>query len=97
MTKSVSLRGGSWLNSPRSCRSAYRVLDDPGSVSSNVGFRVVCNVDQKPIERTPLRGGSWDDLPKHCRSAFRAQPHPDDRDVSFGFRVVCPAQQNLEK
>ena len=35
------LRGGSWLNGPELCRSAYRVSYDVGFVL-NVGFRVVC-------------------------------------------------------
>jgi formylglycine-generating enzyme required for sulfatase activity len=36
------LRGGSWLNSPRDCRSALRYRFQPDDAFSNVGFRVVC-------------------------------------------------------
>jgi formylglycine-generating enzyme required for sulfatase activity len=36
------LRGGSWYDGPRSCRSARRVHVRPGYASSDVGFRVVC-------------------------------------------------------
>ena len=36
------LRGGSWLNDPRYCRSAYRNHLQPGYVISYVGLRVVC-------------------------------------------------------
>ncbi|MFM7646624.1 MAG: formylglycine-generating enzyme family protein, partial [Cyanobium sp.] len=36
------LRGGSWYNNPRSCRSANRDLNQPGLANGNVGFRVVC-------------------------------------------------------
>ncbi len=36
------LRGGSWSSFPGSCRSAYRVHDQPGSADYYVGFRVVC-------------------------------------------------------
>jgi len=36
------LRGGSWYNYPRYCRSAYRDHFDPDVVSGSVGFRVVC-------------------------------------------------------
>jgi formylglycine-generating enzyme required for sulfatase activity len=37
------LRGGSWFDSPRSCRSAHRrLLDRPDGASDSVGFRVVC-------------------------------------------------------
>ena len=36
------LRGGSWGNNPRYCRSASRHTLQPGFVSSYVGLRVVC-------------------------------------------------------
>ncbi|MDJ0676093.1 MAG: formylglycine-generating enzyme family protein [Calothrix sp. MO_167.B42] len=47
-TGKAVLRGGSWLFTPRGCRSAYRYLDDRAmvrvSIVSLVGFRVVCAV-----------------------------------------------------
>jgi formylglycine-generating enzyme required for sulfatase activity len=36
------LRGGSWFNIPRYCRSACRYYDTPAFRFSSVGFRVVC-------------------------------------------------------
>jgi formylglycine-generating enzyme required for sulfatase activity len=36
-------RGGSWYNSARNCRSAYRVRFTPGSRSSYLGFRLLRN------------------------------------------------------
>jgi formylglycine-generating enzyme required for sulfatase activity len=36
------LRGGSWFDGPRNCRSAYRLHDQPDDADDNVGFRVVC-------------------------------------------------------
>jgi formylglycine-generating enzyme required for sulfatase activity len=36
------LRGGSWLDYPMDCRSAYRDSSYPGLASLNFGFRVVC-------------------------------------------------------
>jgi formylglycine-generating enzyme required for sulfatase activity len=36
------LRGGSWLNDPEYCRSAYRFYSAAGFDDGNVGFRVVC-------------------------------------------------------
>jgi formylglycine-generating enzyme required for sulfatase activity len=36
------LRGGSWNNPPRQCRSAYRLLDDAVSRPKNFGFRIGC-------------------------------------------------------
>ena len=43
-TGQAVLRGGSWVNDPKDCRSAYR-YDDSRDVRSNyIGFRVVCAV-----------------------------------------------------
>jgi formylglycine-generating enzyme required for sulfatase activity len=36
------LRGGSWFNCPRFCRSAYRFENPPYIARSLIGFRVVC-------------------------------------------------------
>ena len=36
------LRGGSWLNGPRVCRSAYRFLYHPEYRARTIGFRVCC-------------------------------------------------------
>jgi formylglycine-generating enzyme required for sulfatase activity len=36
------LRGGSWFNVPRNCRSAYRLSDHPALRNGLVGFRVCC-------------------------------------------------------
>ncbi|HEY7709128.1 MAG TPA: SUMF1/EgtB/PvdO family nonheme iron enzyme [Candidatus Entotheonella sp.] len=35
------IRGGSWDNNARNCRSSNRNNDDPGNRNSNVGFRVL--------------------------------------------------------
>ncbi|MBM4036081.1 MAG: formylglycine-generating enzyme family protein [Planctomycetes bacterium] len=37
------LRGGSWGDNPRDCRSAYRGRDGPENSAGAVGFRVVCS------------------------------------------------------
>jgi formylglycine-generating enzyme required for sulfatase activity len=36
------LRGGSWTNYPRNCRSAYRLNYSPADAHNFIGFRVVC-------------------------------------------------------
>jgi len=36
------LRGGSWIDGPPSCRSAYRDRDHPDSLNQGMGFRVCC-------------------------------------------------------
>ncbi len=36
------LRGGSWLNYPEYCRSAFRIWDTPDYYDRYLGFRVVC-------------------------------------------------------
>lgn len=41
------LRGGSWEDFPRYCRSAYRSLARPVSAFNSVGFRVVCPLPEQ--------------------------------------------------
>ncbi len=36
-------RGGSWIDDPRDCRSAYRSYSGPDDRITYVGFRVVCS------------------------------------------------------
>ena len=36
------LRGGSWYDFPRNCRSAYRYRPRPDNAEGSAGFRVVC-------------------------------------------------------
>lgn len=38
------LRGGSWLNAPGNCRSAYRSWTNPGLKNENISFRIVCSI-----------------------------------------------------
>lgn len=40
------LRGGSWINDPTSCRSAYRHYNDRDNRFKSFGFRVVCAADK---------------------------------------------------
>jgi hypothetical protein len=49
------LRGGSWNNNPRNCRSAYRNHNQPDNANNNVGLRVVC-LPQHPSTSEPREG-----------------------------------------
>jgi hypothetical protein len=49
------LRGASWNNNLRNCRSAYRNHNQPDNANNNVGFRVVC-LPQYPSPSEPLQG-----------------------------------------
>ena len=44
------IRGGSWLYGSQRCRSAYRKRASPGSLSSDLGFRVVRNAPSQPSQ-----------------------------------------------
>jgi len=89
MTADRPLRGGSWVNDPRLCRSAYRGHALPGNASLNSGFRVVCLPGEVTPPRMLLRGGSWDSDPRYCRSARRSHLQPDIAIGNIGLRVVC--------
>ena len=43
-----TIRGGSWFNSPRHCRSAYRNRLEPDFRSHDIGFRVFCSAPRTP-------------------------------------------------
>ena len=62
------LRGGSWNNNPRNCRSAYRNHNQPDNANNNVGFRVVC-LPQHPSPSEPLEG-----IPAGAQEGSRPAP-----------------------
>ena len=62
------LRGGSWNNNPRNCRSAYRNHNQPDNHNNNVGFRVVC-LPQHPSASEPLEG-----IPAGAQEGSRPAP-----------------------
>ena len=62
------LRGGSWNNNPRNCRSAYRNHNQPDNANNNVGFRVVC-LPQHPSQSEPLEG-----IPAGAQEGSRPAP-----------------------
>ena len=64
------LRGGSWDNGPRNCRSASRSIDHPDYHSNHVGFRVCC----LPQPRDPI-------TTPHNATPHRATPEQMLRDV----------------
>ncbi len=53
------LRGGSWIDRARDCRSATRVWSDPGDRVSNFGFRLCCSAGPREAgaeQKTRRRG-----------------------------------------
>ena len=62
------LRGGSWNNNPRNCRSATRNHNEPGNTNNNNGFRVVC-LPQHPSASEPLEG-----IPAGAQEGSRPAP-----------------------
>ena len=49
------LRGGSWNNNPKNCRSANRNHNQPDNANNTIGFRVVC-LPQHPSQAEPVEG-----------------------------------------
>jgi formylglycine-generating enzyme required for sulfatase activity len=84
------VRGGSWLDLPVYCRSAYRGNYRPAYSDDLVGFRVVRIPTLSIMAQISriLRGGSWFNLPQLCRSAYRLRMHPADSNGIVGFRVA---------
>ena len=50
------LRGGSWNNNPRNCRSAIRNRNQSANRNNNIGFRVACVAASAPL----VRVGRWE-------------------------------------
>jgi len=92
MTKSILVRGGSWNNFPRNCRSTYRDGLHPVNRNGAIGFRVVCSPDKPPLDFVAIRGGSYSNTPLCCCSIFRSPTEPYDCYESWGFRAVCNAE-----
>jgi hypothetical protein len=90
-----SLRGGSWLNFPRLCRSVCRSNHLPIIRNDRIGFRIIAPMTPPPSPPSAklLRGGSWEYSPGGCRSAWRNAVQ-DGRYNSLGFRVCCLPQEN---
>lgn len=91
------LRGGSWLNLPGDCRSAFRNDGHPACDDGVIGFRVCC-LPQPALSLMTrilraIRGGSWFDLPQDCRSACRIRKHPVHSFDDVGFRVTGVTRQ----
>ena len=76
------LRGGSWNNNPRNCRSACRNHNQPGNANNNVGFRVVC-LPQHPSMTEPPEG-----IPAGDQEGSRPVPVISDSD-SPGLPRAC--------
>ena len=47
------LRGGSWINKARNCRSAMRNDNDPGKRNHNIGFRLARALHDRAKAQVP--------------------------------------------
>ena len=56
-TSLMTVRGGSWYDRPKRCRSAFRLAYPRWQRVYNTGFRVVCRADRKVAGRVPRRSG----------------------------------------
>ena len=54
------LRGGSWNNNARNCRSAYRHRFNPGNRFYVFGFRLCCSALPYRLLRSSLRSADMD-------------------------------------
>ncbi len=43
------LRGGSWINNPKRCRSAYRLRGNPNYRNDSGGFRIACSLSANSV------------------------------------------------
>jgi formylglycine-generating enzyme required for sulfatase activity len=85
------LRGGSWGDFPRFCRSALRDrLGQAVCTFDAIGFRVVCLPREAKPAPIVSRGGAWcNSFLWRTRSAYRDCRWPHRADDLDGFRVVC--------
>ncbi|MEI7938577.1 MAG: hypothetical protein WCK27_17980 [Verrucomicrobiota bacterium] len=77
------IRGGSWNNNGRNCRSANRNNNNPSNRNNNIGFRVVLAPAQ-PLRRRAY----WLTRRPSCpaRKSERGQTEVESRPVQVGRR-----------
>ena len=73
------LRGGSWINNGRNCRSANRNGNEPGNRNDNNGFRLarappLCGGEAQPRHPLPAADAGRRGKPEGRRRASRARP-----------------------
>ncbi|MCU0569006.1 MAG: hypothetical protein MUF49_20700 [Oculatellaceae cyanobacterium Prado106] len=76
------MRGGSWNNNPRNCRSANRNRNTPDNHNRNIGFRVVLFAASAPAVRT----GQWKLIGRTGRVQTCSCDGRDSIQKSTGFR-----------
>jgi formylglycine-generating enzyme required for sulfatase activity len=90
------LRGSSWYEDSKDCRSAYRNRSGLAFADSYVSFRVCCLPPLKTMSLSKLlRGSSCHYNSKNCRLAFRALAMSDSVSRHIGFRVVCSTTKKI--
>ena len=89
-------RGGSWGFGPQGARVALRGSLAPGVRGSDLGVRLLEEVEDEVVEDLtpeswsfrPLRGGSWCLVPQLAWVADRGSVTPDWRNNRLGVRLV---------
>jgi hypothetical protein len=65
------LRGGSWINNGRNCRSANRNNNSPGNANNNIGFRLAraqLAVGMSDYDQTFILSGRENSLPAKIKA-----------------------------
>ncbi len=86
------LRGGSWINNGRNCRSANRNGNEPGKRNRNIGFRLARAPPPRGGEAQPWHPRPWGHAPggkqEGRRRASRARPERPPVSRPLGRRIL---------
>ncbi|MBD2491690.1 SUMF1/EgtB/PvdO family nonheme iron enzyme [Aulosira sp. FACHB-615] len=102
------LRGGSWVNAPENCRSAYRNKHVPDLQAYDIGFRVVCNPQEQRLQIPPdipqqyrqlrdlLAKGQWQQADKETHELMKEYIGNGWTGEKF-FTIPCEMLREIDK